>query len=299
MRNENNRIGLFFALIAFFTWGLVPIFWKQLDHFHSFELLGHRTLWGFVFLSLYLLSKEELGELKKIMRNPYLLKMMGLSTLFIFTNWLVFIWAINRGHILEVSLGYFTNPLFNVLLGTFFLKEKLRPLQWVAISLAGGGVLILALGNVGSPWIAIFLAGTFAIYGFVRKKVNMPSSIGLCFEMMLVSVPALFYFGWQSLQGELLFLQAPLNEKLLVIASGIITVAPLLAYGKAVVNLKYSTLGIMQYIAPTLQFLVGVFLYGEMFTPTHQLSFGLIWFALIAYSAESGYQLKLSKGRHA
>jgi chloramphenicol-sensitive protein RarD len=291
MSNVNTRVGFIFAFIAFFIWGFVPIFWKQLDHYNSLELMAHRILWGSLVLTIYLFFTGEFGELKKVWREKQNRKMLGLSTFLICGNWLLFVWAVNNGHILEVSLGYFINPLFNVFFGALLLGERLRPYQWCAITLAFIGVLILALSNMGSPWISLVLACTFGLYGLVRKKAQIKSTSGLFFEMIFLIIPVLIYFSWTATNGELLFFDSSPREKTLLFCSGLLTIFPLLAFGKAVINLKYGTIGLMQYIAPSLQFLIGVFIFNEVFSRAHQISFGLIWLALILYIFEGVLQM--------
>ena len=291
MENKDSLKGIIYALAAFSFWGLIPIFWKQIVGVDAFELLGHRMIWGGLMLGLILALSSGKKSLtigwKKNNR-----KVLIASGLCIGFNWIIFIWAVQNKHIVEVSLGYFINPLVNVLFGVVFLKEKLRHLQWGAVGIAIIGISFLVYQGAGSPWISISLAGTFALYGLLRKFVKLSSSEGLFFEMSLVTLLYIPYLVFLYRQEQLVFLQLDGLTQLLVFLTGAVTIFPLFCFGNAVKGLRLSTLGIIQYLVPSLHLIIGVVLYKEVFTSSHVITFACIWTALLIYSVEGFYNMR-------
>ncbi|MFQ5400778.1 MAG: EamA family transporter RarD [Anaerolineae bacterium] len=278
--------GIAYALVAYGTWGFLPIFWKALHNVPAVEILSHRMVWSLIFLVLVLSYKQHWQWLRAAVHHPATLATFVGTALLLTINWLTYIWAVNAGFIVETSLGYFINPLVNVALGFIFLGERLRRGQWLAIVIALLGVLYLTLSYGALPWIALTLAFSFATYGLLRKTARLNALEGLSFEMGVVTPIALAYLIYLQLTGTAAFGQSGSTTLLLILTGGI-TAVPLLAFSAAARRVTLTTLGILQYIAPTLQFLIGVFIYGEVFGTDQMIGFGLIWGALLLYAAES------------
>lgn len=276
--------GLLYAVGAYVLWGAFPVYWKQLAAVPALSLLGHRVVWSFAFLFVFLTLRRRWDEVLRVFRDPGARRAMLLSTVLISTNWGVFIWAVNSGYVLSASLGYYMNPLLNVVLARMFLGERLRLAQGVAVGLALVGVVNLAVGLGRLPWPSVVLALTFATYGLVRKKAPVASIPGLAVETGLITPLALGYLLLVP-QAVAVTSLTGLQQALLV-GSGLATAIPLLWFAEGAKRLRYTTLGIVQYIAPTGQFLVAVLLYDEAFTTTHAVTFGCIWAAVVLYAAD-------------
>lgn len=283
--NQSNK-GLFAALGAFTMWGLLPLYWKALSSAIPLEILCHRIIWSTVATLLLLLLWGKIGSLGKALKKKKIVLRFILTSLLISVNWLIYIWAVNSNYIVESSLGYYINPLVNVLLGVCFLKERLRNLQWVAIFLAFLGVCYLTFGYGHFPWIAIALAVTFGLYGLLRKTASLPSLEGLGIETTFLLIPALLTLVYLASQGQSDFIHQNSNGRLLLAATGIITSLPLLLFGYAARNMQLSTLGVVQYLAPSLQLCIGLFVYGEAFPREQMIGFTLVWCGLLVYAAE-------------
>lgn len=279
-----NAKGIAWALLAFLTWGIVPVYWKLLHGIPFLEVLGHRIVWSAVLLFFVLLFQSDLKGFKGIITNKQNVLYLVPTTILILFNWNLFIWAVDNNYIVECSLGYFINPLLNVFLGVFLLKEKLKPIQWVSVALAFIGIVVMMISKSGRPEISLGLALSFGLYGLLKKKMNVSPVHSLFFEAASLVVPSLFYFALLMNQGNFAFINGTNTERMLMIGGGLVTVLPLLSFGHAVRYLPLTTVGIMQYITPTLQLLCGVLLYNEAFTETHAYSFGLIWSGLIIYT---------------
>jgi chloramphenicol-sensitive protein RarD len=279
--------GVYLALTAFLLWGFFPLFWKQLQSVSAIEILVHRILWSVLILGAVLWTNKTLKGTREKLKQRKNRWPLLVSTLLISSNWLLYVWAVNNGHILQSSLGYFINPLINVLLGFVFLKERLRPLQWLAVFFAFSGVSYMALGVGEFPWIALALALSFGLYGLIRKTMAFESMEGLFLETILLSIPALIGLALLHQSGQAQFLNANLKIDFLLFCSGSVTFIPLLLFAKAARKITLSSIGLIQYLAPTCQFLLAIFLYREQFTQKHLWSFGLIWGGLIIYSFES------------
>jgi len=282
----NSRIGLISAYAAFIYWGFVTIYWRQIDGFAPDIVLASRMILSFLTIGLYFIFSKKFNEIREVIQNKKQVGAIMICGLLLLINWSTFFYAIFYQHIIESSLGYFINPLVSVFLGVFVLKETLRFWQWTAIGIAFIGIIFLISQGVGSPWISLVLAGTFALYGLVRKMTPFPTMVGLLGETLFMSFPALAYLVYKSTQGLIPFGVPSLGQHLYLLSSGLGTIIPLVLFGIAVKNLKLSTVGLIQYLAPTLQLLVGVLMYKESFTQTHLLAFTCIWIALIIYSIE-------------
>ena len=284
--------GSLYALLAYGSWGVFPIYWKFFGSISPVEVLCHRMVWSLVFLGLLILLQQRQAELRALFQSRQTLGMLLLSAALLTVNWGLYIYGVNTDRVVETSLGYFINPLVTVLLGFVFLKERLRPGQQIAVGLAviGVGYFIWQFGAV--PWIAIGLAFTFAFYGLVRKVVVVAPMAGLLIETLLITPLALTLVIYWGISGTGHF-GSSLPLTLLFIGAGVVTSLPLLWFNNAAKRLRLSTLGFFQYLAPSIQLMLGVFLYGEPFTPTHVVTFGLIWTALLLYSTTSLIERKL------
>lgn len=278
--------GMWYGIGAYAIWGVLPIFWKSIQQLSAFEILGHRIVWSWLLLALLLSARRRWPGLQLALRQPRTWRVYGTTAVLLAINWSTYIWAVNSGHIVESSLGYFINPLVNVLLGVVLLRERLRPWQIVAVASALAGVVYLTFNYGRLPWIALTLAFSFGFYGLLRKQAPLSSTHGLTLETGILFVPALAYLGWLQAGETAVFLHTTPLVTLLVPLSGVATALPLLLFGAAAPLLTLTTLGILQYLAPTLQFLIGVLIYGEPFDRADLLGFSLIWLALIVYTAE-------------
>jgi len=278
------RSGIAYALAAFLAWGLAPMYWKALATVPARETLAHRILWSVPCLALLLTARRQWPKAWHTVRAPRpLLTLIG-TTALIGLNWFLFVWAINEHRLLEASLGYFMNPLVNVLLGLTILRERLRAGQWVAVALATAGVVVLAarLGEV--PWVGLALAVSFGFYGLLRKTVHAEPLVGLSIEAVLLFPFAVGYLAHETLAGSGTFGSSTATHRLLLALAGPVTVLPLLWFTLAARRLRYATIGILQYLAPTGQFLLAVFAFHERFTRAHLVAFSCIWAALAVYT---------------
>ena len=281
-----DRAGVIAALAAFGFWGLVPIYYKGLQSVGAWEVLAHRVIWSVPLLIIFLVIRDR-GQFWKKLRLPLIsVAWLVLSGLTVSINWLVFVWAVANDHILDTSLGYFGTPLVNVLLGYMFLKERLSQLQFIAVIVAAAGTLYLAWYLGRPPWIAITLAVSFGLYGLLRKRLTVGPMLGLLWETSLMFPVALAYLLWLYSQSGMHFLQVSTGIDLLLIGSAFVTVLPLIWFNMAAQKLPLSILGFFQYLAPSMSFLIAVFLYGEKFTAGHAVAFGCIWLALALVSVE-------------
>ena len=283
-RDPRGR-GFVAALAAYLAWGTFPIYFKALREVPSLQILAHRIFWSAVFLAGLVTARRRWREVRVALTGRQL-PVYVTTTLLISANWLLFIWAVNAGRVLEASLGYFTNPLVNVLLGAVFLRERLGRRQVVAVALAGAGVLALVLRLGTFPWVSLALALTFALYALVRKKARIDAIVGLLVETLLLAPLAAAYLAVLAARGQGAFGAAPGTTALLALA-GVITAVPLIWFALGVRALRLSTMGLIQYVTPTCQFLLAVVLYREPFTPWHAIAFGCIWASLAIYSHDA------------
>jgi chloramphenicol-sensitive protein RarD len=279
--------GIVYAALAYLAWGLLPLYWKALSAVPAGQILAHRFVWSLVFVGLVLTARRNWGWLGRAWRQPRVLLTFALSGSLLAVNWFTYIWGVNAGHVVETSLGYFINPLVNVLLGYLFLKERLRPAQWLALAVALGGVLYLTYSYGAFPWIALTLAFTFGVYGLLRKTAALGSAEGLFLETAVIFLPAFGFLLLQEARGVGGFGHISPTTTLLLIGAGAVTSIPLILFAAGARRITLTTLGLLQYIAPTMQFLIGVLVYGEPFGAGRVVGFGLIWLALVLYTAES------------
>ncbi len=281
-----NR-GILYAAGAYTLWGLLPIFWKALHGVPALEILTHRMVWSLVFVLLILAVRRQWGWVRPTLRHRRSLLTFTATAALLSLNWFIYIWAVNAGFIVETSLGYFINPLVNVLLGMLFLGERLRGGQKAAIALAVAGVAYLTVSYGTLPWIALTLAFSFGLYGLLRKTAPLASLEGMALETLIFAPFALAYLLFLQGDGRGAFGHVDAGTTALLAFSGVVTALPLLLFGKAARQITLTSLGIMQYIAPTLQFLIGVFLFGETLSLSRLVGFVLIWIALALYTGES------------
>ncbi|MEM7333772.1 MAG: EamA family transporter RarD [Chloroflexota bacterium] len=277
--------GVLYAISAYTTWGILPLFWKLLQDVPAIETLGHRTIWSLVFVVGLLAYKQDWSWLASARKNPKAYRVFLLSALLVGSNWLIFIWAVNAGYVVEASLGYFINPLLSVVMGVVFLKERLRRNQWLAVFIAFLGVVYLTISVGSPPWIALSLAGTFGIYGLIRKTAPLGSIHALGFETAILTPIALTYFIFIESSGAGHFFSS-WQTAVLFALSGAFTAIPLLLFGAGARLINLSTIGILQYIAPTLQFLIGLFIFQEPFTQSQLIGYSIIWCALLIYALD-------------
>jgi chloramphenicol-sensitive protein RarD len=283
--HARTRAGLLLGLGAYLLWGVLPLYFKALNHLLPSEIVAHRIVWSLVFLGPLVLLWKRWPALRLGLRSPRVMATLALTAALIACNWLVYVWAVLNGHLLEGSLGYYLNPLVNVLLGVIVLKERLTRAQTFAVVLAGAGVAVLAMGAGDALWISLTLAASFALYGFFRKIAPVESLEGLTIETALLTPFALGWIVWLegTGQGEL---TSDWLTTVLILFAGAATAIPLLMFTAAAKRLPYSTLGFLQYVAPSIQFLIAVLLFGEHLTTAHAICFGAIWTALVIFAAD-------------
>ena len=279
--------GLWYAIGAYLLWGLLPIYWKALHAVPAAQIVGHRMVWSLVFVGLLFVFKSRWSSFYIAAKNKKVLVIYLAAGTILVLNWFIYVWAVNAGHVVETALGYFINPLIYVLLGILFLSEKLRLWQWVAVGIAAAGVLFLTVVFGSVPWIALALAISFGFYGWVKKMAPLNALDGLFLETGLLFLPAMFFLLYQEKSGAGALGHAGFSPSILLIFTGVATGLPLLLFSAAAQKVPLTTIGILQYIAPTMQFLLGVFVYGELFNQARLFGFSLIWLALIIYSIEN------------
>jgi chloramphenicol-sensitive protein RarD len=284
MFDRNTVVGAYFALAAYSIWGFAPLYFKTVAHVAPLEIIAHRVIWSVVLLLVILLLTQKLNLLKLPIKT---LALLFVSANLLAVNWLIFVFAILNDQIVDTSLGYFMNPLVSVFLGMFFLGERLRSWQAIALALAFVGILIqlIFLGSV--PLISLTLAFSFGFYGLLRKNLNLPSVSGLAIETLLVLPFAVVYLSWQYHQGDIAFGQINPSTDLLLMLGGVITSLPLLCFAAAVTRLSLTAVGIFQYLAPSLSLLIAVFYFHEPFTKVQLMSFGCVWAAIVMFTIES------------
>ena len=276
------RIGLLCGLFAYAAWGVLPIYFKALDGVSAVLIVAHRVVWSLVALAVLVSVMKGWGAVRAALRNRRALVTLTVTAGLIAVNWLLYVYAINSGHILAGSLGYYLNPLANILLGRFFLSESLSKRQWTAVAIAGAGVAVLAAGALETLWISLTLCFSFATYGLLRKQVAVDSLSGLTVETVMLTPIALAYLWFEADRGVAVF-GATDAHLILLLAAGVISTTPLLLFTEAARRLAYSTVGMLQFIAPTVQFLLAVLVYGEAVTTAHAIAFAAIWTAVALY----------------
>ncbi|WP_093718446.1 MULTISPECIES: EamA family transporter RarD [Streptomyces] len=282
-----RHIGLLNGFAAYGMWGLVPLFWPLLEPAGAVEILAHRMAWSLVFVAVALLVVRRWAWAGELLRQPRRLGLVAVAAGVITVNWGVYIWSVNSGHVVEASLGYFINPLVTIAMGVLILKERLRPVQWVAVGVACAAVVVLTIGYGRPPWISLVLAFSFATYGLVKKKVNLGGVESLAAETAIQFLPALGYLLWLTARGDSTFTTEGPGHAALLAATGIVTALPLVCFGAAAIRVPLSTLGLLQYLAPVFQFLLGVLYFREAMPPERWAGFALVWLALTLLTADA------------
>ncbi|MGM0842703.1 MAG: EamA family transporter RarD [Bacillota bacterium] len=286
---RQDQAGIIYTAFSYFLWGILPIYWKWLNHVSAYEILANRIFWSFWFMLLFLFLSKRWKDftvyLKTSLTKKKQLFALLLASLLISTNWFIYIWAVNTNQMVEASLGYYINPLVSVLLGVFILKESLSKAQMVSFGLAAIGVLILTISYGDFPWIAVGLAFSFGLYGLAKKLIQVESSIGLTLETLTIAPLSLLYLGYMYNQGSLSLFHVSSGTDLLLIGAGAVTAIPLLFFSKGAQLIPLYMVGFLQYIAPTLTLILGIWVYNETFSFTHLISFTFIWLALTIFTA--------------
>jgi chloramphenicol-sensitive protein RarD len=279
---HGSRGGFLLGLAAYGLWGVLPIYFKAIAAVPAVDIVAHRVLWSLPFLALLVIVTRSWDKIRAALSQPRTLAILLVTALLIGGNWLLYVYAVTGGHILAASFGYYLNPLANVLLGRFVLGEKLSRMQWTAVAIAATGISVLAAGALGQLWLSLSLCISFALYGLLRKIVPADALSGLAIETAILLPLALAWLGWGALASQPVFGTTSRETGLLLLA-GIVSTTPLLLFTAAARRLAYSTLGMLQFLAPTVQFLIAVLLYGEAFTTAHAVAFAAIWAALVLY----------------
>lgn len=287
--------GILYALGAYFLWGVIPIYWKLIQTVPAVEIIAHRILWSFVFINLVILLNRQWRQLWQLAREPRRLLPYVLMAVLLSINWLTYVWGVNAGYIVETSLGYFINPLVSVLMGVVFLRERLRNWQWLAVALAAAGIFYLTWQYGALPWIALVLAFSFGTYGLIKKQGSLGATQSFAVEVGFMLLPALGYLLFLDLNGQTALANSDARTTFLLVFSGIATGLPLLLFGAAARLIPLSSLGFLQYLAPTMQLLIGLLVYGEPFPQERLIGFGLIWVALGVFTLDS---LQARRKRH-
>ncbi|MFF3333304.1 EamA family transporter RarD [Streptomyces sp. NPDC002888] len=282
-----RRTGLLNGIAAYGMWGLVPLFWPLLKPAGAVEILAHRMVWSLAFVAVALVVVRRWAWAGELLRQPRRLGLVAVAAAVITVNWGVYIWSVNSGHVVEASLGYFINPLVTIAMGVLLLKERLRPVQWAAVGVGFAAVLVLTIGYGRPPWISLCLAFSFATYGLVKKKVNLGGVESLAAETAIQFLPALGYLLWLSGQGDSSFTSESAGHAALLAATGVVTALPLVCFGAAAIRVPLSTLGLLQYLAPVFQFLLGVLYFHEAMPPERWAGFALVWLALALLTGDA------------
>ena len=290
MPDLEYRKGVLLAICAYTIWGVAPLYFKLLHHVPATEILMHRVIWSFIFMVILMQFIGGFSRLRLILKQPKQLLILLITSVLIAANWLLFIWAVNNDHMLDASLGYFINPLFNVLLGMVFLGERLRKLQWVAVALASIGVLVQLISFGSIPLVSLALAASFGFYGLLRKKVNIDAKSGLLVETAILLPIALGYLFITLDSSTTSMLTNTLDLNLLLVAAGIVTTIPLLCFAGSAVRIPFSLLGFFQYIGPSIMFILAVKLFNEPFDIEKGITFGFIWGALVIFVGDMTLQ---------
>ena len=298
-RRQHVNIGYLYAAAAFILWGVLPVYWKHLGGVPATQLVAHRVIWSILVLMPLVWLTGNAGSIRAAFTTPGLLLRQAIAAALVSANWLGFVWAVTHGRMIESSLGYFLNPLLSVLLGVFVLGERLRPAQWLAIAVAATGVAWLTAQYRHFPWIALYLAVTFCLYGLAKKRTTLNALSSLSVETLLMLVPAVTFLAAEHRAGRGAFGSLGGRDELLIALSGVITAVPLLCFASAARRIPLSAIGLMQYLGPSLQFLLGLFVYGEPFDAGKLTGFAIVWTALFIYAIDGLGRLSAAVRRHA
>ena len=284
---DERRAGVASGLAAYGLWGLFPLYFPLLEPAGGVEIVAHRVIWSLLFVAVLLTAVRGWPQVRATVTDRRALRVLSGAAVLIAANWLVFVYAVNSGHVVETSLGYFINPLVSVLLGVVVFGERLRRLQWVAVAIAAVAVGVLTVDYGRPPWIALTLAGSFGLYGLMKKLVRVEAAPGLFVETAIVFVPALLAVGLLEGRGDAAFGHAGTGHLLLLLSSGVATAVPLLLFAGATRRIPLSTVGLLQYVTPLMQLAIGVFVYGEPMPPARLAGFVIVWIALAVFTVDS------------
>ncbi|MFJ8537481.1 EamA family transporter RarD [Streptomyces sp. NPDC093591] len=290
-----RHIGVLNGFAAYGMWGLVPLFWPLLKPAGAVEILAHRMAWSLVFVAIALVFVRRWAWAGELIRQPRRLALVAVAAGVITVNWGLYIWSVNTGHVVEASLGYFINPLVTIAIGVLLLKERLRPVQWAAVGVGFAAVVVLTIGYGRPPWISLVLAFSFATYGLVKKKVNLGGVESLAAETAIQFLPAVGYLAWLTVRGESTFTSEGPGHAALLAATGIVTALPLVCFGAAAIRVPLSTLGLLQYLAPVFQFLLGILYFHEAMPAERWAGFALVWLALTLLTADAWRSARRSR----
>lgn len=298
--SENNK-GILFALGAYIIWGFLPIYWKQVEHISPYEIIAHRVFWSFIFMIVFIIVTNRLflfkKDLKFIFKDKKKVTALFFASCVITSNWLVYIIAVNTGHILDASLGYYINPLISILFGFVLLGERFSKIQWVAIIIVFAGVTYLAVGLGAAPWISLYLATSFSVYGLIKKIINLDAIFALAVETFVLAPFALIFIFYLEGSGQGNF---GFNiDSLVMMGTGIATAIPLLLFALGAQRIRLSLVGFLQYFAPTIMLIIGVFMYDEAFTDIHKVAYILIWSGLLLYTLSRFVQMRSQAKKNA
>lgn len=284
---SESRRGFLLGVAAYALWGAFPLYWPLLEPAGAFEILAHRIVWSLVTMGILVLVLQRRAVVRRLIADRRVLRLLALAACLVTVNWATYIWSVNNGHVVESSLGYFINPLVTVLMGVFIFRERLRPVQWVAMGVAALSVLVLTIDYGRLPWVALILAFSFGSYGLCKKQANAPAIESLTVETMVIGPVALAYVGWLAWQGESTFGSHGVGHASLLMTTGIVTAVPLVCFGGAAIRVPMVTLGLLQYLAPILQFALGILYFHESMPAGRWIGFGLVWVALVIFTVES------------
>lgn len=286
-KRSEHSIGLINGWIAYVIWGAVIVYWPYLQPATPLEILSHRVLWSLLFVAAVLIYQKKGDQLRIVMRDGRKMRLLLIGSVFIGVNWGLFIWASMNGHVLDSSLGYYITPLLNVGLGVIFFHEKLRTMQWAAIAMAGIAVLYISISLGTPPWVALALSSTFATYGYIKKLAQVDAIVGLMMETIILAPVAIGYLIWLEFNGGNSFLTNGLEHAIWMISAGPITAVPLLCFGVAIIRLPLTTLGMLQYIGPTIQYFLGLYLFHEAMPQARMNGFVITWIALVILTIDA------------
>jgi chloramphenicol-sensitive protein RarD len=292
---SEQRAGLVYGIAAYGLWGLFPLYWPLLEPAGALEILAHRMVWSLVVVALILAVMRRWAWIPELLRQPRRLGLIALAATVVSVNWGLYIWGVNSGHVVETALGYFINPLVTIALGVLVLHERLRPVQWAAVAIGVTAVLVLTIGYGRLPWIALTLACSFATYGFVKKKVGMGGLESLAAETAVQFLPALGYLLLLTAHGRATFTSHGSGHALLLVACGLVTAVPLVAFGAAAIRVPLSTIGLLQYLAPVFQFMLGLVYFHEKMPPERWAGFALVWLALVLLTWDALHNARRSR----
>jgi chloramphenicol-sensitive protein RarD len=294
---DDRRPGLAFGLGAYALWGLFPLYFPLLEPAGGLEIVAHRVVWSLVFIGLLLTVLRAWGRVRAVLADRRAMLILGGAAVLVSGNWLLFVYGVNSGQVVETSLGYFINPLVSVLLGVVVLSERLRPAQWVAVGIAGVAVTVLTVDYGRPPWIALGLAATFGLYGLLKKLVRVDAAPGMVLETAIVLLPALVVLGVLHAEGEATAGSYGAGHLLLLIGSGVATAVPLLLFAAATSRIPLSTVGLLQYLTPSMQLAIGVFVYDEPMPPLRLVGFAVVWLALAVFTTDTLRAARASRRR--